>query len=218
MRRTLICSLKYVVPFLAFLVFLSLFMEVKAHERLTKAREAAESKQFHQAIVYYFQAINWYSPVGSSQSAAAELLSLGESLNQAGEKDLAYQSFLRLRSALNAARSFYFPKKEILGKANHAISLYLAEKKLGDNFPPEDIASMTNAYFQLYQSTPVTNEGWYLAIVAGFLLWILSAIKAIFTLFGGERASLSTKVAQAKIPIVLFFFGYAIWLYAMGIA
>jgi uncharacterized integral membrane protein len=218
MRQTLICSLKYVVPFLAFLVFLSLFMEFKAHERLAKAREAAGSKQFHEATVYYFQAINWYSPVGSSQSATAELLSLGESLNQAGQKELAYQSFLRLRSALNAARSFYFPKKEILGKANHAISLYLANKQLGDNFPPEDIESLTNTYFQLYQSTPVTNEGWYLAIVAGFLLWVLSAIKAIFTLFSGEQASLSTKVAKAKIPLVLFLFGYAVWLFAMGIA
>jgi tetratricopeptide (TPR) repeat protein len=193
-------------------------MEVKASERLDKARIASESNQIESSIIYYFQAINWYSPIGSSQTAANELFILGETLTQAGQKQLAYQAFLRLRSALNAARSFYFPKKDLLEKSNYQIALYLAAEKLGPSAKSNEINAAVNRYFQIYQNSPETNEIWYLLILLSFFLWSISAIRSIFTLFNNENTPLRNKISVSKIPLSLFVIGYALWIITMRIA
>ncbi|MDR2351818.1 MAG: hypothetical protein LBF22_01425 [Deltaproteobacteria bacterium] len=207
--------LKYIIPVLAFLLFLTVFMEIKAHERLNAAREALQTDQNDMAIICYFQAINWYSPVGSSQKAAEELHALAVKLKENGDDALAYQAFLRLRGALNAARSFYIPHKNLITSANTQISQRLAKLKLGESPDPKELERETERYFQIYQNSPVTNELWYLCVLIGFFLWTISALRGIFILFSGEKAPLSQKVKAAKIPIILFVSGYALWLFSM---
>jgi hypothetical protein len=218
MKKRILKSLWYVVPAAAFLLFLAVFMEARAHERLSLARKALEAHDAGSAIVYYFQAINWYSPVGSSQTAADELSRLGENLSRKDNRELSYQAFLRLRSALNAARSFYFPRKGLLDKANREISLYLAELRTGQPLGAAETQKYANFYYRIYHSTPRTNEGWYLAVLAGFFLWTISAIRVIFRLFGGQNDKLRDRLFAARAPITLFFAGYLLWLVSMRIA
>jgi hypothetical protein len=193
-------------------------MEVKSRERLEMARTALNSKQIESAIIYYFQALNWYSPIGSSQAAAKELYALGLSLSDAKDEQLAYQAFLRLRAGLNASRSIYFPNKDLLTNANNKIALYLAKLKVGQTDNPTELHLEAERYFQIYQNSPITNERWYLLILIGFFLWTISGIKTIFILFSNKESPFKAKLHLARLPIVLFVFGYALWMISMRIA
>jgi hypothetical protein len=179
------------------------------------ARDALSSNQIEKASMYYFQSINWYSPIGSSQTAAEELFDLAENLNRSGKERLAYQAFSRLRIGLNAARSFYFPRNNLLEKANYNISLYLAASKLNSQQDSDDTIAAAEYYFKLYQNSPKTNEGWYLAVLIGFFLWSISIIKSIFILFSDNQTVLKSKKSSLKIPIILFIMGYTLWIIAM---
>jgi uncharacterized integral membrane protein len=193
-------------------------MEVKASDRLGQARSASQAQHFDSSIIFYFQAINWYSPIGSSQTAAQELFNLANQLKMDGNHELSYLAFLRLRSALNATRSFYFPHKDLIEQSNYEIASYLASKQLANIEDTAEKNQLTQHYFEIYQNSPQPNEGWYFAIVLGFLLWVISMVRCIFIYFNGERNPLKSKFLQARIPITLFIFGYALWLFAMGVA
>jgi hypothetical protein len=215
MKTTAKLILIYALPCLVFLLFLAVFMEVRANERLNKARGELASERIESSITYYFQALNWYSPIGSSQKAAEELGALGASLLEKGDTENSYQAFLRLRSGLNASRSFYFPKRDLLEFANRHISNYLASKT---NLQEGEEKTKADLYFELYQSSPKTNEGWYLTVVLTFILWAMSGIKCIFTLHARGNTGVFEKLKSARYPLFLFALSYALWIVAMGVA
>ncbi|MDR1166470.1 MAG: hypothetical protein LBO66_11520 [Deltaproteobacteria bacterium] len=209
-----------------FLAFMAAFMEIRASGELKKARAFQESGASEKAIVHYFRALNWYSPVGASASAAQELYDLSASLKSQGESAQAYLGFLRLRAALNAARSFYFPRADLLDASNRELSGYLASLKIKEaralgteSALPADFAeNETERYYRIYSTYPVTHEGSLFAAVVGFLAWTLGGAWAIARFFraGAEGLPLSARASLARRPLALFALGYIIWIVGMA--
>ncbi|MDR2460391.1 MAG: hypothetical protein LBE38_06385 [Deltaproteobacteria bacterium] len=203
-----------------FLAFIMIFMEVKARHELNQARSYAKTeKDSYKAQLHYFQALNFYSPVGASQTAANELLELAITLDKNGKKEESYNAFLRLRGALNAARSFYIPNRDKIDIANKYIAKYLADLKVKQSSTPLNLENEEAFLYDLYSKNPVTNEFWYLVAVAGFLIWTICAIIAIFKVFPKDPSlPLKKRLIEARFTLIFFVIGYSLWLTGMSIA
>jgi hypothetical protein len=193
-------------------------MEVKAGRELSAARDLAAGGDASGAIVHYFRALNWYAPWGASQAAAGELYALGEGLAARGDREGAYLAFLRLRAGLNASRSFYRPRPELLDAANARVAEHLARERLGAGADPDALARQAALYLSLYRAAPAMNEGWYLAASGGFLMWTLGAVLALFRFFPQGDRPLARRLAAARAPLGCFALGYALWLLGMWLA
>jgi hypothetical protein len=205
-----------------FLLFIAIFMEVKASQELDLARKALPQSG-EKAIKHYFQALNWYAPWGSSQKAAEELLALANKYKSEGQTELAYSAFLRLRAALYAARSFYSPRRDILAVANEFLANYLADKKISLMSSPESEAVSRDdlylKYFRVYSAEVNFSEFFAFIVVLSFLGWVFFFVKALFALFGEkEKLTLKDKINRGKTPIVLFFACYLAWYFSMMLA
>lgn len=220
MRQTLTRFLKVsAVLAVVYVFFLGLLMEHRAKVELNKAREFRGQEDFDSANRHYFQALNWYAPWGSSQVAADELMEYAiEGFNH-GLKLNAFQSLLRLRSGLLAARSFYIPRPDLLEKANVLIALYLAELKLGPQVSQADVRAQAEIYLKLYAIDTVPKQRWYFFVLIGFLLWVLAIFWLIIIFFGQKRQfNFSQRLKKAIMPISIFVYGYALWVFSMSAA
>ncbi|MDR2443624.1 MAG: hypothetical protein LBE31_08905 [Deltaproteobacteria bacterium] len=200
---------------LAFLVFMGILTERRARSELELARAAVALGQFDSADRHYFQALNWYAPLGSSQKAAEELLALANNHLKEGRKPLALLSLLRLRSALIAARSFYLPRKDLLEKINPVIAQLLAENKLGHQaneqvLDGQALDAQAKAYLRLYTDLPPMDQKWPFLAVAGFLVWIGGAFEVIKIYFRSQ-----VKFNSLVLPLVVFICGYCLWLISL---
>jgi hypothetical protein len=201
---------------LALLAFLAVLLERRAEEELEAARAFAAQGDYKAADRHYFQALNWYAPWGSSQKAADELMALGLEHLRSGRDGQAFQSLLRLRSALVAARSFYQPRPDLLEAATPILAISLARQKLGPEASQEDISSQAAIYHSLYVSAAAREQRWYFLIVFSFLLWVGAAFHFIFSFFrpqGPRERARDRKAAYAAIAV--FFYGYLMWLFSM---
>jgi hypothetical protein len=211
--------LKAIVLALASVAFLAGFMEVKASLELGTARERQTAGDPRGAMLHYFRSLNWYSPLGASQTAADELWALGNALEDRGETELAYLAYVRLRSALNASRSFYMPRRDLVDQSSRRIASYLAHEMPDAAKTPEGLATNEEFFYRLYTENPRMNEGWYLAAVGGFLLWTLGGGLAIFRFFKADRTlPAARRLYAARVPAVCFLVGYALWLAGMMMA
>jgi hypothetical protein len=193
-------------------------MEFRASKELKIAREFALKGNTPKAALHYFRALNFYSPIGSSQTAAKELYDLALDLDKKGQKKEAYLAFLRLRAALNASRSFYTPRKDLLDGANKQISAYLALlHQTEENDQNLNYDETYKYYYSLYSKNPPANEFWYFLTVLGFLMWTLGAIKSIFKIFVPSKSTntILNKLKRAKIPLCIFILGYIMWILGM---
>jgi hypothetical protein len=210
---------KIALTIIIFLIFIIVYMEYNSKMELNHAREELSKGNFEDAAYGYFKSINYYSPIGSSQTAANELMDLGIKLENDGAEREAYLTFLRLRGAILASRSFYIPRKDLLRAANSHIANYLARLKEKENPNGFDLKAQRDYYYILYMNSPPSGEFWYFIAVGGFLLWTFSAIFAIFKIFSKKNfAPLALRIKPAKYPICLFFLGYALWLIGMAVA
>jgi hypothetical protein len=214
---------RYLIPLcvgaLVYLVFLFGLLQYRAHSEVVKARDFISQGDLAAADRHYFQALNWYAPVGASQKAADELMALAMENMEAGRKYEAYQSLLRLRGALLAARSFYTPRKDLLVKADELISLYLAQTKLGPGADKSMVRELARIYGSLYSSWNKQGESWYFFAVLGFLLWVWASFWIIRSLFGpASLGKLTSRLRKAVIPLSIFVYGYILWLFSMSIA
>jgi hypothetical protein len=195
-----------------------LFMEAKASRELKLARNARPHSS-ETAARHYFQALNWYAPWGSSQTAAKELRDLAVKLKEEGRTEAAYQAFLRLRGALYAARSFYVPRKDLLTEANEFLANYLADQKIRFNGGVGDKAALVKYYGDIYNEGPNFSEFFGFLVVLSFLGWVFYFIKIIWVLFPrGEKVPLTRTLSQRKILIFLFVAFYVAWIFAMKAA
>jgi hypothetical protein len=220
MRNTYKKYLLFCVALIAaYLIFLGALIENRASDELSKARAYRDIGALDSSSRHYFQALNWYAPWGSSQKAADELMELAtDSLNLGLKKD-AFQSLIRLRSGLLAARSFYTPRRDLLDKANAIIVLFLAESKLGPQANPADIRLQAETYGHLYSLALLPNQVWYLFIILGFFIWIIASFWLIVIFFGPTRSIyFKMRLKLARIPIAIFIYGYALWVASMSIA
>jgi hypothetical protein len=203
-----------------YLVFLGFMMEFRAHVELEKARFSKSQGDLDSANRHYFQALNWYAPWGSSQRAAEELMAMAKDNMGRGLKQEAYQSLLRLRGSLLAARSFYVPRKDLIELSNSFISLYLAETRLGPGASREAIGAQGQIYLQLYSLEKLPKQSWYFFAILGFLLWICAGFWLICVLFGPNRKAggVMARLKIGRIPLAVFVYGYALWLVGMSVA
>jgi hypothetical protein len=220
MRNTFKKIFLFSVVFAAvYLVFLAVLFEGRASQELAKARIFRGQGDFKQANLHYFQALNWYAPWGSSQTAADELMDMAVKNIERREKTEAYYSLLRLRGGLLAARSFYIPRRDLLEKANAIIILYLAEIKLGPQATREEFNSQVMIYNKLYSLDALPKQSWYFFVIIGFFTWIIASIWLIVIFFSDKRAVLfKTRLKLARIPAFIFIYGYALWIFSMSIA
>ncbi|MDR1487856.1 MAG: hypothetical protein LBT62_07705 [Deltaproteobacteria bacterium] len=200
----------------AFFAFWAGLMEYRASGELEKARAFREASNYEAADRHYFQALNWYAPWGSSQTAAEELMELGREHLGQGRHTQAYQSFLRLRGGLMAARSFYLPRADLIEAANPFIALYLAEQKLGPQASRDEINAQAQLYLQLYAENPPIGEGWHFLTIAGFLGWVIAGFRLIAIFFDNRRLlNVRQRFQQGRAVILLFICAYGLWLFSM---
>jgi hypothetical protein len=203
---------------LVFVVFLAALFERRAWDELSRARTMVAGGDFAGADRHYFQALNWYAPWGSSQKAAEELLALGLEHLKAGRKEEAFRSLLRLRSALIAARSFYQPRQDLLDTANPLIALSLAEKRLGPKASRQEVAEQAAFYQLLYSADNSPYQPWDFLVVFSFLLWAGAGFTFIFLHFQTRPpfAPPAGKWKTTWIPLFVFIYGYATWIFSMS--
>jgi hypothetical protein len=203
-----------------YIIFLALFMESRAQGELDKARTFRVKEDYDAANLHYFRALNWYAPWGASQKAADELMELSVELLKKNLKKESFKSFIRLRSGLLAARSFYIPRTDLLGQANAIISLYLAESKLGTKANQTELRTQAEIYEKFYSINTIQNQFWYFIVIIGFFIWLLAVFWLIFVFFSDKNKVLIIKVKlkKARIPIALFAYGYALWIFGMSAA
>jgi hypothetical protein len=215
-KRTLVTFLALAFIFVVFMVIL---MERRASVELGQARDAAAAGRTSEAVLHYFQALNWYAPWGSAPKAADELWTLGLEQFKSGRRDEAFQTLTRLRGGLLAARSFGVPREDMLEGADVLLASILAERMLGAGASREELQRRTEVYSDLYRSSPRMEEGWLLAAVLGFLVWVWAGFSSIFALFGDDRASrLRDRLLGIRLQLLAFLAGYALWLTALGLA
>ncbi|MDR0548103.1 MAG: hypothetical protein LBI10_01625 [Deltaproteobacteria bacterium] len=202
-----------------FLLFIVAFMEVKANRELKLARIAL-SQSPKTAIRHYFQALNWYAPWGSSQVAADELKDLADRLKNEGRVDLAYEAYLRLRGALNAARSFYWPRPDLQSKANDFLANYLADKKISSMGGQGDKIRLYGYYLEIYEDKGNFSEFYGFLVVLSFLGWVFYFVKIIWAFFplSSEKVPFRQKIYLEKILIIMFVACYVVWILAMKAA
>lgn len=220
MRNTLKRILLAVLVLAAvYLIFLAVLFERRASAELSQANIFRERGDFGAADRHYFQALNWYAPWGSSQKAAEGLLDMAMENLKRGQKTEAYNSLLRLRSGLLAARSFYVPRRDLVEKANELIVAYLAETKLGPEASPDELASLKWRYGEVYSIGKLPKQSWYFFVIIGFFTWIGATLWLITIFFGNKRpVLLKLRFKMARVPILIFIYGYALWIFSMAVA
>jgi hypothetical protein len=220
MRHTLKRAFLILLVFGAvYLMFLAVLFEYRAREELNEARTFREQGNVEVSNRHYFQALNWYAPWGSSQTAADELMSIAEESFKHGQKTESFMALLRLRSGLLAARSFYVPRRDLIEKANKLIVLYLAESKLGPGATQQEIMTQANVYEQLYALDKLHKQSWYFFVLLGFFLWVCASFWLIIIFFGSKRSILfKVRLKLARIPLAIFVYGYALWIFSMSVA
>jgi hypothetical protein len=212
-------SLSVLVLAAIYLIFLVIFFERQASNELNQARASLAHGDLQKANRHYFQALNWYAPWGSSQKAADELMDMAEKNLGRGEKNEAYHSLLRLRGGLLAARSFYVPRRDLVEKANALIVLYLAEAKLGPQASRQELHSQALIYEKLYSLDALPKQSGYFFILLGFFTWVVASFWMIKIFFGTKQVLLiKQKLKLARIPILIFIYGYGLWIFSMLIA
>lgn len=202
---------------LLFLAAWAALMEVRAGAELKSARLALAGEQpdYDKAVRHYFRALNWYSPAGSSQTAADEFLALALRLEERGSRREAFDALLKLRSALYAARSFYQPRRDILATADSLLAWHLAEQAVGYERPGRalDFLARVEFYYHLYSAPSLPHEGWALAAVAGFWLWAGGVLAFIFKVFGPRAVGLSLgpRLAGGRYALLTAGLGCSLW-------
>jgi hypothetical protein len=209
--------IKVLLSIAVFLIFLAGLMEYRAAEELGKARSAREASDFEAADRHYFQALNWYAPWGSSQRAADELMDLGLEHLKEGRREQSYQSFLRLRGALMAARSFYLPRADLIKEINLHLTSYLAEQRLGAEADPEALKAKAAVYLQLYSDNPPLGQGWYFLAVFGFLGWVAAGFRLIVIFFNDRSCfKFKQRLKDSRVFLAAFICAYGLWLLSMS--
>lgn len=156
-------------------------VRVEAGWCLARAQEleARDPPQLDLAITVYRQTIRWYSPgSGPVDRAVVRLSELGETLEAAGQPQLALRCWRALRSALYGVRSLYQPYPDRIDTANGHIARLMAREELGGGPSTPDPASLAAEqkrleahHRELLERDHAPQPGLSLLAVSAFLLW-----------------------------------------------
>jgi hypothetical protein len=192
------------------LSLLAVMIEFRAREELDLARSAVDH-DVDIALKHYARCLSWYVPFGTAETAAEEMLTLGEKWSAEGRTHEAYLALLRMRAGLYGARWLIVPRQDLLDKAEPLLARIQAKRKLGENADPVKMDALSKKYLALMQAPLRPSTGSALAATMGFLAWIAGAIWFIRQRHGQE----SWQWKNLLPPVLLFAVGYIVWLWGM---
>ncbi|MDR2301314.1 MAG: hypothetical protein LBF38_04660, partial [Deltaproteobacteria bacterium] len=83
----------------------------------------------------------------------------------------------------------------------------------------EEFNNQVMIYNNLYSLDTLPKQSWYFFVLAGFFIWVFSSIWLLTIFFSNKRAVLfKTRLKLARIPIFIFIYGYALWIFSMYVA
>lgn len=187
--------------------FLTGLMEFRAREEMTLARQARAKTDYQEAIKHYSRAMNWYLPWGSAETAAEELLVLGQTLGSQGQISEAAKALARVRGGLYAARSLFTPRPDLIAKVEPILAGWQAKLRLGPEATPQALEKQTREYLIILQQ-PARPGTWpAMAAELGFILWV--AATAMFIM------AYTRQVRTAGLWAVLWAIGFTVWLWGL---
>jgi hypothetical protein len=130
------------VILMAVVIALAIMMETRARNELALAR-AASAGNIDLALKHYSRCLTWYVPFGTAETAAEELLALGEKWSEAGRIRDAYLAIIRMRSGLYGARWLIVPRQDLLDRAEPLLARLQAQRKLGEAAEKDQIEALS---------------------------------------------------------------------------
>jgi hypothetical protein len=198
------------VILMAVVIALAIMMETRARNELALAR-AASAGNIDLALKHYSRCLTWYVPFGTAETAAEELLALGEKWSEAGRIRDAYLAIIRMRSGLYGARWLIVPRQDLLDRAEPLLARLQAQRKLGEAAEKDQIEALSKKHLALLQAPPRPSTGSALAVTLGFLAWITGGLWFISKRYGRELRPWRELLPSA----LLFAAGYVVWLWGM---
>lgn len=173
-----------------------------------KANREIKAGQMEEAVHHLGRTIHWYFPGNPyTEKACKQLFHLGGKV-EAENPRLALLAYDSLRGSLHAIRSFYWPYKEWIPKANFRI----AELRAKEQVHNEPGLGFEKA-LAFHQNVLIVDErpriAWVWVVEIGFLGWILSVLGWIWKGFTPEGAMLFRRSIPWMASVVLFF---ALWI------
>ena len=186
MRRRLLLVLLAVVAVLAVLWVNAIW---RSREESVLAREALGAGDTEMAVIHHTRAAQWYAPMNPFAAASLEaLMDIGARTEQAGDTEMALQSYRSARAAIMSTRSFYTPQRHILSEANGRIAHLMAEQKLalvaGAGAGPQ----LQARYLSQLQRDNAPDVLWSLLAVSSLLGWVGCAFALAWWGFDGGGA------------------------------
>lgn len=161
------------------------------------------------AITFFDRALHWYTPFNPYVARSVQRLwEIGLHAEQEGDIRLALIAFRTIRQGFYAARSFYTPGKEWIGRCDAKIASLMAVDPAGQQSEHKGHALPTG------EQRSETDVFWTFVLEAGLLGWIGSAIGFLMCgIAEGETPALRSKPALLWGIAVLVF--YALWIVGM---
>jgi hypothetical protein len=202
---------KIVIGVLVFASFLVGRVLYESH-REWKAGEAALAANDREGAIRHLEhAIHWYVPGNPCSSASVESL---WRIGQAAEREdpkLALLAYDSLRGSLHAIRSFYWPYKEWILRADERIADLRAREQVG-----ADPALSFEKTLDFHRKALVLDErpliGWVLVVQIGFLGWVFSVVGWIWKGFDREGRMHLKPSFPWIVALVVFFSAWVIGL------
>lgn len=191
-------------------VFLAGMMEFRARGEINLARSAVDSDP-ETALKHYSRCLTWYVPFGTAETAAEEMLALGEKWAAEGRTHEAYLALSRMRAGLYGARWLIVPRQDLIDRADPQLARLQVIRKLGENADETKMKALSKKYLDLLQAPVRPATAAALAVTMGFLSWIAGGMWFIWKRHGTE----SWRWNDLLPPVLLFAVGYAFWLWGM---
>jgi hypothetical protein len=202
---------KIALGILALLVFLVSRVFYESHREWQEGVRELAANQREEAIHHLARSIHWYAP--GNPYVGKSILMLWSLATEAEKSDskLALLAYDSIRGSLHSIRSFYWPYKEWILRANERIADLRAREQVR-----EQPGLAYEAALEFHRKALLLDErprtGWVIVVSMGFLGWISCVIGWIWKGFDSDgkmhlRSSLPWMVAT-----VLFFLAWVIGL------
>ncbi len=167
-----------------------------------------EAQNYIKAITFFDRSLHWYTPFNPYiEKSVRNLWEIGLQAEQRGDVRLALIAIRAIRQGFYAARSFYTPGKEWIGRCNTKIASLTAkeieEHQTGAKAPALPVKS----------GDAEPDIFWTLFLEIGFLGWIGSVIGFLAYALTGKSLRLRSRPAIFWGTAVIIFF--SLWIVGM---
>lgn len=174
--------------------------------------QALENTDPDQAMEHYERVIHWHVPFLSlSDQAAEKMWDYAADREQQGDVEQALNTLRVLRGAFYAARSFYTPGRDWIGRCNEKIAALMASKPAYSETDRNKSYDERQAeYLELLSRERPPHAGWAVLTEIGFWGWVACAFLFIFKGFS-PKGAFQTRPALRWAGGWLACYGLWIW-------